>query len=147
MYALAGRFYLDPVAVAGTCSPSTPRRSYTSSRFGKMGAMYYKRLLDLHKTCRTAIKVIVLRPPKLHPTTTTCREEGQRELMKICATAAAELACTGLDLEYLRGFLNLSTYALRPMFEKQATGLRAAKAFPGDYDGVVGCEEDDLLLA
>ncbi|KAI0741860.1 hypothetical protein C8Q80DRAFT_161612 [Daedaleopsis nitida] len=116
-YALAAWFHLEPVAVAASSHLlAFDTSTLTDELTIKMGALYFKRLLDLHKIRRTALKTIVLRLPQMHPPTDTCGEEGQRELMSICASAAAELAWDSLP--------NLSTYALQSVFEKPATDLR-----------------------
>lgn len=100
-YALAAHYKLEELAVA----VSSHLLSYDTSQLSdelslKMGPVYLKRLLDLHRTRLASLKTIVLTPPARHAPIRTCDDAAQKELTTLWAYAAAELvweASPGMD--------------------------------------------------
>ncbi|KAM5543238.1 hypothetical protein V8D89_003112 [Ganoderma adspersum] len=103
-YALAGRHSLEAVAVAISAHLLAYDLSLITVELSiKMGAVYLRRLVDLHCDRTKALKSIVMRPPGGHPPTLA-------RLMNAWAFAVAELAWDTLP--------GMSTHALQWMFEK-----------------------------
>ncbi|KAI1791330.1 hypothetical protein LXA43DRAFT_436990 [Ganoderma leucocontextum] len=110
-YALAGKYSLEDAAVtiSGHLLAFDLWR-ITDELSIKMGPVYLRRLVDLHRDRANALKSIALRPPSNHPPTLMCGEMSQARLINAWAFAAAQLAWATLP--------SMSTNALQSTFEK-----------------------------
>ncbi|KAM5543300.1 hypothetical protein V8D89_003174 [Ganoderma adspersum] len=110
-YALAGRHSLEDAAVAISAHLLAYDLSLITDELSiKMGALYLRRLVDLHGDRTKALKNIIMRPPVGHPPTLMCSQMSQARLTNAWAFAVAELAWSTLP--------GMSTNALHSMFEK-----------------------------
>ncbi|KAM5543298.1 hypothetical protein V8D89_003172 [Ganoderma adspersum] len=109
-YALAGRHSLEDAAVAISAHLLTYDLSLITNELSiKMGALYLRRLIDLHFNRTKALKHIVMRPPGSHPPTSVCSQMSQARLTNAWVFAVAELAWDRLP--------GMSTDTLHSTFE------------------------------
>ena len=93
VYALAGKYALEDVAVAASGHLLSYDTLTLSDELSvKMGPSYLKHLFDLHDTRRAALKNIVLKPPGGHAPTAMCDARSQQQLAAAWAHAAADIA-------------------------------------------------------
>ncbi|KAM5533990.1 hypothetical protein V8D89_012310 [Ganoderma adspersum] len=110
-YALAGQHSLENVTVAISAHLLAYDLSLITDGLSiKMGAVYLRRLVDLHCDRTKALKNIVMRPPGAHPPTLTCSQMSQARLTNAWAFALVDLVWSTLP--------GMSTNALHSMFEK-----------------------------
>ncbi|TBU24971.1 hypothetical protein BD309DRAFT_871301 [Dichomitus squalens] len=115
-YALAGKYSLEEPAVAISAHLLAYDLSTLSDDLAiKIGPVYLRRLMGLHRDRTNALKAIVLRPLENHTPTLMCGEASQAQLTQAWAYAAAELAWDTLP--------GLSTNTLQTTFEKAATQI------------------------
>ncbi|KAI0741784.1 hypothetical protein C8Q80DRAFT_1196183 [Daedaleopsis nitida] len=109
-YALASQYQLEPVTVAtSTHLLAFNMLNISDELVEKMGAIYFKRLLDFHAMRRAALKAIILRPPPTHHPTDRCGGHQDRKLRQIWAFGVAALAWGLIP--------SLSVFALQSAFE------------------------------
>ncbi|KAI0335435.1 hypothetical protein GY45DRAFT_1240377, partial [Cubamyces sp. BRFM 1775] len=124
-YALAAHHRLEHLAVA----ISAHLLAYDVTRLSdeltvKMGPIYFARLVNLQRSRITALRNIVLRPPSMHPATSTCDAENQRELSRAWAFANAEIVWNVLPSIISSGLdADISTYALESAFLQSASSV------------------------
>ncbi|KAH9481097.1 hypothetical protein JR316_0005616 [Psilocybe cubensis] len=112
-YALAAHHELHPLAVS--VSPhllSIKIQSISDEAAERMGAIYFKKLLELHLGRFAALKGILLRPPHPHPASKTCSFDDQRKNIRAWALASASLvwdAGPDLSSQMIRNALNPTT--------------------------------------
>ncbi|TFK84733.1 hypothetical protein K466DRAFT_214958 [Polyporus arcularius HHB13444] len=99
-YALAAHYGLETLAVAISAHLlAYDLSTITNELAAKMGSIYVKRLFDLHKLRRSALKNIVMNPPAMHIPNLACGTGEQRQLTQAWALAAAEMAWNALPSE------------------------------------------------
>ena len=92
-YAFAAYYNLEALAVAVSSHLLAYNTSNLTDEIStKMGPVYLKRLFDLHETRRSALKAIVMKPPRMHRPNLACGTGEQRQLTQAWAFAAAEMA-------------------------------------------------------
>ena len=92
-YAFAAHYNLESLAVAVSSHLLAYNTSNLTDELStKMGPVYLKRLFDLHETRRSALKAIVMKPPRMHRPNLACGTGEQRQLTQAWAFAAAEMA-------------------------------------------------------
>ena len=94
LYSLAAHHSLDDLAV----NTSSHLLSYSMCTLSdeaaeRMGAVYLKRLLQLHLERSNTLKKILVRPPNQHPPTKDCNFHDQKRLTRAWALAVAYVTC------------------------------------------------------
>ncbi|KAL1945669.1 hypothetical protein VTO73DRAFT_1671 [Trametes versicolor] len=118
VFALAGHYALEPVAVA----VSAHLLAYDLTRISdtlvvKMGSVYFNRLYKLQQTRLTALRDILLRRPPTHAPTATCADGGQEEIGRAWAFATAQIVWTALP-NVANLCAGTSIQALQSVFEQ-----------------------------
>jgi len=90
VYTLAAHHKLHDLAMATSSHLlSYPLRNITEAQAERMGAIYLKKLMDLHLSRLSALKTILLSPPNPHSPTCRCSFQEQRKLTRAWALASA----------------------------------------------------------
>ncbi|TFK35184.1 hypothetical protein BDQ12DRAFT_612179, partial [Crucibulum laeve] len=109
VYALAGYHKLEALAIVTSSHLlSYTLKNITDDTAERMGAIYLKRLMNLHINRFSAFKEILLLPPHPHPPTKECGFGDQKKLTRAWALASAYLVWE------LRP--DLSTYSMQSAF-------------------------------
>ncbi|KAK0210214.1 hypothetical protein DFS33DRAFT_1291464 [Desarmillaria ectypa] len=105
VYVLAAHYDLFELAEAASSHLlSAKLDTITEEQTMRMGAVYLKRLYDLHSRRINALKNILTRPPKPHPSTSTCNLSDQTGVSRAWALSAAYLiwdARPDMSLRYI----------------------------------------------
>ncbi|KAK0492125.1 hypothetical protein EDD18DRAFT_1184830 [Armillaria luteobubalina] len=92
IYVLAAHYDLFQLAEAASSHLlSTALDTITEAQSMRMGAVYLKRLYDLHSRRIDALKNILIRSPEPHPSTRTCSLSDQNGVSRAWALSAAYL--------------------------------------------------------
>ncbi|KAK0185944.1 hypothetical protein F5146DRAFT_1068607 [Armillaria mellea] len=92
IYVLAAHYDLFQLAEAASSHLlSTALDAITEAQSMRMGAVYLKRLYDLHSRRIDALKNILIRSPEPHPSTPTCSLSDQNGVSRAWALSAAYL--------------------------------------------------------